>query len=100
MPPIALVAALVLLSAGVVMAYFQDQLYRSQTVRETTAQAEILAATVTAALAFNDAKAAHEYVGALASNPDVEAAAVYDAQGHNFAGFIVRARSRHLPKCG
>ena len=50
-------------------------------MRETTAQAQILAATVTAALAFNDAKAAHEYVGALASNPDVEAAAVYDAAG-------------------
>ena len=87
MPPLALAAALVLLAAGIVMAFYQDDLYRSRTVHETTAQAQILAATVTAALAFNDAKAAHEYVDALSSNPDVEAAAVYDTASNEVAGF-------------
>jgi signal transduction histidine kinase len=87
MPPLALAAAMVLLAAGVVMAFYQDELYRSRTVRETTAQAEILAATVTAALSFNDETAAREYVNALSPNPDIEAAAIYDAAGNHVAGF-------------
>jgi signal transduction histidine kinase len=87
-PLIAMVAALLVLAAGVAMAFYQDQLYRQQKVREATAQAEILAATVTAALVFKDSKAAHEYVGALASNPEVDAATVYDASGAYVAGFL------------
>ena len=76
-----------LLLAGVVLAFYQDELYRARTIDETTAQAQILASTVTAALAFNDAKAANEYVHALASNPEVEAAAAYDVSGNKVAGF-------------
>jgi signal transduction histidine kinase len=96
MPPLALTAAMILLAAGVVMAFYQDELYRSRTVRETTAQAEILAATVTAALSFNDQKAALEYVNALSPNPDIEAAAVYDARGSHIAGFY-RAGAKPAP---
>ncbi len=87
MPPIAMAAAMALLAAGVVMAFYEDQVFRSRSAQETTAQAQILASTVTAALAFSDAKAAHEYVSALSSNPDVEAVAVYDSGGNKFAGY-------------
>ena len=86
MPPLALFAARALLAAGVVMAFFEDQAFRSRTEQETTAQAQILAATVTASLAFSNARDANEYVAALSSNPAVEAVGVYDASGNKFAG--------------
>ncbi len=87
MPPLALVAAMALLTAGVVMAFYEDQAFRTRTAQETTAQAQILAATVTAALAFGNADDANEYVAALSSNPAVEAVGVYDARGNKFAGY-------------
>jgi signal transduction histidine kinase/CheY-like chemotaxis protein len=47
----------------------------------------VLASTVTAALAFDDRKAAREYVNALAVDPQIQAVAVYDARGHLFAAY-------------
>jgi len=83
----ALAGVAILLVAGFFISNYQDYLFRTQRLGEVSAQSSILAASVTAALAFNDVETAREYVSALASNPEIEAAAVYDTRGAMFAGF-------------
>jgi signal transduction histidine kinase len=83
----ALAAAAVLLAAGVLMAVFQERLYSSQQVRSVREQAQILSASVTAAVVFNDQSAAQEYVDALRVNPELEGAGIYGGHGELMAGF-------------
>ena len=86
-PLIAAAAAVALVLAGVVLGLYIDRAYQAQKVTEVREQAEILASTATAALAFNDRQAAGEYLDAIRANPEVEWAAIYDAKGHLFANF-------------
>ena len=90
----ALAAAAVLLAAGVLMAVYQEQLYSAQQAKSVREQAQILAASVTAAVVFADQKAAQEYVDATRVNPELQAAAVYGGDGHMIAGFT---RDTRLP---
>jgi signal transduction histidine kinase len=90
----ALMAALLLLFAGIGMARYEDELYAAQQTRDVIEQAGILAASVTAAVSFGDAAAAQEYVDALKVNPELRAAGVYDAGGKLFAQF---SREQVLP---
>jgi signal transduction histidine kinase len=90
----ALAAAVVLLLAGIGMARYEDQLYAAQQTRDVSEQAQILAASVTAAISFGDVSAAQEYVDALKANPELRAAGVYQADGKLFAQF---ARGSTLP---
>jgi signal transduction histidine kinase len=90
----ALTAAAVLLAAGVLMAIYQEQLYSAQQAKSVREQAQILAASVTAAVVFADQKAAQEYVDATRVNPELQAAAVYGGDGHMIAGFT---RDTRLP---
>ena len=83
----ALLAALLLLFAGIGMARYEDELYAAQQARDVIEQAGILAASVTAAVSFGDSAAAQEYVDALKVNPELRAAGVYDAAGKLFAQF-------------
>jgi signal transduction histidine kinase len=69
------------------MAAYEEQLYSAQQVKSVREQAQILAASVTAAIVFDDRKAAQEYVDALTANPDLVAAGVYDGPGKLLAGF-------------
>jgi signal transduction histidine kinase len=80
-------AAVALLFAGVSMAAYNEQIYRTQKGRDAGVQAQILAASVTAALAFDDARSAQEYVDALSANPDVQTVRVTDAQGTTVASY-------------
>jgi signal transduction histidine kinase/DNA-binding response OmpR family regulator len=95
-PAVAATVALVLLVVGVGMALYGERSYRAQKGKEVSVQAEILAAIMTAALAFNDHDAAQEYINALRANPDVRAAAVYDASGALFASYA-RAGAQPMP---
>jgi signal transduction histidine kinase/ActR/RegA family two-component response regulator len=81
-----LVAALLLL-IGLGVIYQSEQGYRAQKADEVRVQAEILAASVTAALDFGDTAAAQEAADALRANPQLSAAGVYDADGRLFAGY-------------
>lgn len=96
-PIIALTAAIALLLAGVIMALYNERSYKAQTIREVDVQAQILASSVTAALAFDDRETAEEYVSALKANPEVRAVAVYDKDGSLFASYS-RAEERPLPE--
>ena len=90
----ALLAAAILLSAGVLMAVYQEQLYSSQQIKSVREQAQVLAASAAAAILFDDHAAAQEYVDALRVNPELQGAAVYGADGRLLAGF---ARGARLP---
>ena len=86
-PRLALVAALALLAAGMGLAVFIDHSYERQQLGDQRAQARILAATETAALAFNDRAAAQEYLDALRANPAIAAAGLYTRSGALFASY-------------
>ncbi|HTK36567.1 MAG TPA: ATP-binding protein [Caulobacteraceae bacterium] len=80
-PAIALASAVVLLMTGLAIGAYSERVYQGQKQQEAGVQAQILAASVTAALAFNDRNAASEYIAALRANPEVETAGVYDENG-------------------
>jgi signal transduction histidine kinase len=77
---LALMAAALLLSVGVLMARYEEQLYADQELKDVSEQAQILSASVTAALVFDDRAAAQEYVDALKVNPQLQAAGIYDGK--------------------
>jgi len=86
---------LLLLLAGLWIIYQTEQRYRANQQSATEVQAEILAASVTAAVDFGDQAAAQESVDALRLNPQVQVAGVYDANGERFAG---HSRAQALPE--
>ena len=79
--------ALLLLAIGLAVIFQNDVTYREQKLKETQIQAEILAASVTAALDFGDTATAQESVDALRVNPEIDAAGVYTRHGALFAGY-------------
>ena len=89
-PGVAAAGVLLLLLVGGGIVLYTEQSYQEAKTQQADAQSRVLASTVTAALAFDDRKAAHEYVNALAVDPQIRVAAVYDAKGNPFA---VYARS-------
>ncbi|MEO8378270.1 MAG: ATP-binding protein [Acidobacteriota bacterium] len=91
-PAYALTAAIALLVAGIVISAYQDRVFHAQQIREVTVQGEILAASVTAALVFEDARAVQEHVSALQINPQIEAAGVYDERHALVASFVRRGQ--------
>ena len=86
-PVAAIAGAAALLIAGVLMGLVSETSYRSQRLHEATVQANILAASLAAPLAFDDRQAAQEYVNALSANADLQAAGVYDETGKLTARF-------------
>lgn len=86
-PYVAIAAAIFLVLAGVAIAYYQEHLFGLQQKREVEEQADILAASVSAALVFNDNAATQEYLNDLRVNPELDAMAVYDSRGRRVAAF-------------
>jgi signal transduction histidine kinase len=86
-PVMSLVAAGLLLFAGALAAGYQYHSAHTEHRRQLTVQAKILAASVTAAIAFNDRATAQEYVNALMLDPRLDAAAVYNEAHRQVAGF-------------
>jgi signal transduction histidine kinase len=86
-PVIALAAAAALLLAGLILAVANERAYKAQKVAEVTAEGRFLSLIAGAALDFEDRAAAQEYLDALKTNPEAEAAAIYDARGALFASY-------------
>jgi len=86
-PRLAAATAVVLVVAAIAVAFFNERAYTDQKLSEVNVSAGILASTVTAALVFDDASAAREYVEALAANPEILSAAVYEENGALFASY-------------
>ena len=87
LPRFAMVGAALILLTGFAAGLYNEEIYRINRAREVAAQARILAASVTAALAFDDNATAQQYVNALRANPEVEAAGVYDEHGVRVASY-------------
>ncbi len=85
-PLLAIVATILLLLAGLTGAWLAERDFREQNIEQVRAHARVLAASVSAALAFDDITEAQRAVDALEANPDVVAVGVYTAQGELFAG--------------
>ncbi|WP_374577313.1 response regulator [Phenylobacterium sp. J367] len=86
-------AAVALLAVGLLLGLRAEQVYRAQAARAAVVQAEILAASVTAALAFDDRPTMREYVDALRANRRIAAAAVYDTEGGPLVTYARRPTS-------
>ncbi len=96
--PVTTVAAvLLLLLVGTVAMVYQFRTGSEERLRQITAQANTLAASVTAAVAFDDRAAAREYVRALMLDPRLDAVAVYDESGHLMAGDQRSGRAAIVP---
>ena len=76
-----------LLLAGLGTIAQNEAAYRDIKAQETRIQAEILAASVTAALDFGDVPAAQQAVDAIRVNRQVRTIAIYDAGGRLVAGY-------------
>ena len=85
---VALLAAALLLAAGFWMARYEDQRYSAEQLKDVSKQASILAASVSAAVARDDHRAAQAYLDALAVDPDLQAAAIYDSKGRRVVQFV------------
>ena len=89
-----LLAALLLIAVSILATLYEEGLYRAERLQEASVQADILGASVAAALVFNDAATAQEYTDALEANPELEAVAVYNAAGLRVAGFTREGAAR------
>ncbi len=86
-PAVAIAIGLAILALSVGLAAFNERAGRLESARQAQVQADILAGSVAAALAFDDVPATREYLNALRANPAIEAAAAYDEDGRLAAGF-------------
>ena len=93
------ILALLLLLGGIAVIAVSSRNVNALAEQQTQVQARILAASVTAALDFEDKVAASEAVSAFGANPEISDAAVYDRQGAFFAGYS-RGRSALPPRLG
>src|SRR5690348_2768733 len=80
-------AVALLLLVGALTTVYQFDAARAEHRRQLTVQANILAASVTAAIAFNDHPTAQEYVNALLLDPRLNAVSVYNESHQLIAGF-------------
>jgi signal transduction histidine kinase len=87
-PALAATAAGILLGVGLAVIVYSEHVFHEARLNELTVQSRILAATVTAAMTFNDRDATAEYVDALKADPALRAAAVYTPDGRLFAGYV------------
>jgi signal transduction histidine kinase/CheY-like chemotaxis protein len=86
-PAAILVTVALLLLAGIGVIIQSEAAYRELETQETRVQAEILAASVTAALDFGDAAASREAVDAVRVNRQIRMVAIYDREGRRVAGY-------------
>jgi signal transduction histidine kinase/CheY-like chemotaxis protein len=79
--------ALVVLAAGTAIIVQSETSYNQQKSEEGQVQAEILAASIVAALDFGDAAAAQDAAEAMRVNRQLRGIAIYDRNGDRIAGY-------------
>ncbi len=78
---------LALVIAGLAIVVYDTITYKQQKLTELNGQAEVLGAISSAALTFDDPKAAQEYLSTMKVRPGVLSAVLYDANGRVFAAY-------------
>ncbi|MES2695267.1 MAG: ATP-binding protein [Verrucomicrobiota bacterium] len=82
------ICGLVLAFAGTAIGLYELSAYRRSVVVETTILADVVAANVSAALAFDDEKGARVSLESLRSDPHVMSAALFRQDGATLAEFV------------
>ncbi len=85
---IAATLAGLLLAISLLLAWQAERQAGEERSRQVAVQAQILAGSVTGALAFDDRATTREFLDALQMNDDIQAAAVYGARGELIAGYV------------
>jgi signal transduction histidine kinase len=83
----AVVFAIILVLLGLLLAAFSEDGYQRQKASEIAVQSQIVSASVSPALMFDNSANAQDYLSALSANPAISAAAVYNAAGVRIAAF-------------
>ncbi len=79
--------ALLLLGVSLLLAWQWERQENRAEMREVSAQARILAGSLSGAVAFDDRQTVEEYLGALQINQNIKAAGVYEPSGRLLAGY-------------
>lgn len=87
-----------LIIAGALIVTLDSRRYETQKVEGFTTEAKIVAANVVGALVFSDPDAALSALNALSTNPEVFAAAAYDAEGALVARYSRGSGSAPVPE--
>jgi signal transduction histidine kinase len=77
--------AVILVAASIALAFREEYTHQSAALQQAEAQTDVLAGSVSAALAFDDEAAMRQYLGALMRNPQVAAAGIYGPHGRQVA---------------
>jgi PAS domain-containing protein len=93
---ITITACIALLMEFCISAINNWVMQRQTTVGNLTAQARIIGANSTAALSFNDPKAAEETIGVLRAVPSVEYGVLFSRDGNVFAKYISGGSKSYL----
>ncbi|HXC16643.1 MAG TPA: ATP-binding protein [Holophagaceae bacterium] len=93
----ALASAVAILFATAAMAARDSAVFRRQKVDDLTTQAQILGSISSAALTFDDPKAAGEYLATLRARPDIKEAVLYGADGKPFATYRGKGADEPFP---
>jgi PAS domain S-box-containing protein len=91
------ITAVSLLIVFTVLFIYEIVSYREDTIREMNVLANLLAANSTAALAFDDAEAAHEILSAVKAEPLIVAAVLYRVNGEVLTSFQPDTTQRDMP---
>jgi len=83
-----LTTAVALIAACLAFVGYDRVTYRQALVGNTRVLADVVGASSTAALAFDDVKTAREVLSALTAEPHVVAGSVYDREGRTFARYV------------
>jgi|GEM_PF-825814 len=82
-----LTSSMALVIAGLAIVSYDSLTYKRQRLDDLSTQATMLGAISNAALVFNDAKAAQEYLSTLSARPSIASAVIYDNAGRTFATY-------------
>ena len=76
-----------LLFTAVILVAYDVRTYQESWVNDLVTQAEILGRAAAPALAFDDPMSAYHYLSLLRARPQIQAAAIYNADGNLFATY-------------
>jgi len=74
--------------AGIAIVSYDSLTFTRAKLNDLSTQAEILGSISEAALDFNDAQAAREYLSSLKARPDIVSGVIYDSAGQVFASYF------------
>lgn len=94
---ISVISATSLLIVFAVLFVYEVLSYRNDSIREMNVLANILAANATAALAFEDADAAHEMLLAVRAERLINAAILFKANGERLTSYVVDSTAADIP---